>query len=138
MIKRCYERTFDLYDRFIDAAQTTSGTSLDIVQANTHLNIQAQTGKIAPLMPQPGCGSLPKPTRKRLLKRARLQNESLAIILDQAIKDGIARPFRSQLVTHIGAGAIGWIPKWLPEENTYKPFEISDKITDLFRFGLRA
>ena len=138
LIKRCYERTFDLYDRFIDAAQTTSGTSLDIVQANTHLNIQAQTGKIAPLMPQPGFGSLPKPTRNRLLKRARLQNESLAIILDQAIKDGIARPFRSQLVTHIGAGAIGWIPKWLPEENTYKPFEISDKITDLFRFGLRA
>lgn len=138
LIKQCYERSFDLYDRFIDAAKSLDGNALDALQSNTHLNLQAQTNGIAPLMPQPGFGSLPAKTRDRLTGKARQQNQALAKILDQAIEDGLARPCRSGLITHICAGAIGWIPKWLPDDNTYKPFEISDKISDLVRFGLAA
>ncbi|MEM9571353.1 MAG: TetR/AcrR family transcriptional regulator [Pseudomonadota bacterium] len=138
LIKQCYERSFVLYDRFIQAAEGVEGNALDILQTNTHLNIQAQTSRIAPLMPQPGFGSLPEKTRKRLTLKARDQNQALGKMLDQAIEDGIARPYQSGLVTHICAGAIGWIPKWLPENNTYKPFEIADKISDMFRFGLKA
>lgn len=138
LIKQCYERSFDLYDRFIRVAQGVDGNALDVLQTNTHLNIQAQTDRIAPLMPQPGFGSLPPKIKTRLTQKARSQNQALAKMLDQAVQDGIARPYSSGMVTHICAGAIGWIPKWLPENNTFKPFEISDKISDLFRFGLRA
>ncbi len=138
LIKQCYERSFDLYDRFIRAAQGVDGNALDILQTNTHLNIQAQTSRIAPLMPQPGFGSLQAKVRTRLTQKSRNQNQALAKMLDQAVHDGIARPYRSGMLTHICAGAIGWIPKWLPENNTFKPFEIADKISNLFRFGLRA
>lgn len=138
LIKQCYERSFDLYDRFIDAAESVDGNALDALQTNTHLNLQAQTNGIAPLMPQPGFGSLPDSTRERLTLKSRQQNQALAKILDKAIEDGLARRFRSGLAVHICAGAIGWIPKWLAEDNTYRPFEISDKITDLVRFGIGA
>ncbi len=138
LIKQCYERSFELYDRFIRAAESVDGNALDILQTNTHLNIQAQTSRVAPLMPQPGFGSLAPKARKRLTLKARNQNQTLAKMLDRAIDEGIAKPYQSGLITHICAGAIGWIPKWLPENNTYKPFEIADKISDLIRFGLRA
>lgn len=138
LITQCYERSFELYDRFIDAANSINGSALDIVQTNTHLNIQAQTGNISPLMPQPGFGSLYKATRERLTAKAKQQNQALARILDSAIADGVARECRSELVTHICAGAIGWIPKWLTDKSAYGPFEIADKISSLLRFGLKA
>ena len=137
LITQCYERSFALYERFVDASKTHSGDRLDAALINTHLNVQAQAGALSPLMPQPGFGALDDVTRARLQRRASLQNRTLANILQQGVEDGVARPCDALLVTHICAGAIGWIPKWAPVERLRDPVEMGDKICDIFRLGLR-
>lgn len=138
LITQCYERSFDLCDRFVVASTSVDGNTLDIVQTNAHLNIQAQVDNISPLMPQPGFGSLFIDTRNRLQERAKAQNHTIAQILEKGIADKVARPCHTEMVTHIIGGAIGWIPKWLPQESAYTSKELGDKISDLFRFGLKA
>lgn len=138
LITQCYGRSFDLYDRFVDAARNHSGDGLEAALINAHLNIQAQVGALSPLMPQPGFGALPAPVRRKLHKRAAAQNQTLAELLKEGAGEGAARPSSTGLVTHICAGAIGWLPKWLPENTTRAPAELGDKICDIFRLGLRA
>jgi AcrR family transcriptional regulator len=138
LITQCYQRSFDLYDRFVDAAISSGGDGLEAALINAHLNTQAQAGALSPLLPQPGFGALAGPIRRKLHKRAADQNHTLANLLKQGMEEGVVRPCATGLVTHMCAGAIGWIPKWLASDSLYTPAEMGDKICDLFRLGLRA
>lgn len=138
LVTRCYERSFDLYERFVVAAIARSGNGLSGSLVNSHLNIQAQAGTLSPLMPQPGFGALETSVRGRLRQRARSQNETLAGLLRRGMDEGAARKCDALLVTHICAGAIGWLPKWLPQDTAHDARAIADSICELFRLGLKA
>lgn len=137
LVTRCYERSFDLYDHFVDAAEGAGENGLDAALINAHLNIQAQVGALSPLMPQPGFESVPEPSRAILHARAARQNKMVADLLRRGVEQGIARPVDAPLVTHIAAGAFGWLPKWLPPDGDHRPAEVADKICRILLLGLR-
>jgi len=138
LVTRCYERAFDFYDQFVDFARREGRNGLERAFINAHLNIQAHVTLLSPLMPQPGFGAVPKARRMALLERGRRENRAVADFLREGATDGSAVPCDAALVTHICAGAFGWIPKWLPPKNTRTAFEIADEICTVLRNGLQV
>ncbi|HZC15773.1 MAG TPA: TetR/AcrR family transcriptional regulator [Caulobacteraceae bacterium] len=138
LVTRCYERAFDFYDQFIEVSKREGGRGLDRALINGHLNIQAHISSITPLMPQPGFGAVPEARRMSLMKRGRRENEVVADLLREGAADGSAVACDAAMVTHICAGAFGWIPKWLPADDTRTRFEIADEICAVLANGLSA
>lgn len=138
LVTRCYERAFDFYDQFVEVARREGRNGLDRGLINAHLNIQAFVSSLSPLMPQPGFGSVPEERRGALLERGRRANRAIADFVREGVKDGSAAPCDAALVTHICAGAFGWLPKWLPSTQTRTRFEIADEICTALRNGLQA
>lgn len=138
LVTRCYERAFDFYDQFVQVARREGHDGLERGLINAHLNIQALVGPLSPLMPQPGFGSVPEARRVPLMQRGLRNNQAVADFVRAGAKDGSAVDCDSALVTHICAGAFGWIPKWLPADNPRTSFEIADEICTALRNGLRA
>jgi len=137
LIIRCYDRAFAFQNKAIVHAETNSDNGLDAALINAHLNIQAKAGPVSPLMPQPGFGALPEQTRRRFQKIAGRQNRSVANFLAQGEKEGLARSCDAALVTHICAGAFGWIPKWRSPDDSRSPIDIADEICALIDRGLQ-
>ena len=40
--------------------------------------------------------------------------------------------------SQIGAGAFGWLPKWITPQDAARPRELADEITRFFALGLKA
>lgn len=138
LITSCYERSFDLYEKFVEVALTNGSNGLESALINAHLNIQAQAGLLSPLMPQPGFASMPDEKRVILVRRANQENKTVAGLLQRGITEHVARDCDAPLVTHICAGAFGWLPKWLPADNKWSAMEMGDEICTLLLKGLRA
>ena len=136
LVRQCYARSFALYGRFVEDAITAGRNGLERALINAHLNAQAQAGTVSPLMPQPGFEALPEELRKELHGRARAQNRAVADLLDNGIREGLARECDAGLVTHLVAGAFGWIPKWLQPEDDRSPREIADAICQIILSGV--
>lgn len=136
IVLKSYERAFELYEAFICYAQNSSGTGLQIGLLNSHLNIQAKSSSLAPLMPQVGFSSLPTTSRQKFRKIANRQNKTIAAMLSAGIEDGSVRECETSLVTHIFAGAFGWIPKWRLEDDPRSPQVLADEMCRIIQTGL--
>ncbi len=138
LVVRCYERAFDLYERFVDAADRLGKTGLERLVIGTHLNCEAQASRLAPLMPLTGIESLPAATRRGVVRRARQLYERFEDFGFQGIEDGSLRPYDVESLALAGAGAFGWIPKWLPADDARAPSEIAREILALLTRGLAS
>jgi AcrR family transcriptional regulator len=138
LVARCYERGFDLYERFAETARTHGGDGLERALIGTHINVQAQAGPLTPLMPQAGLEALPDPPRKALVARARRLNSLFANLLRQAMADGSCRTCDTAMIALIGAGGFAWLPKWLPPDDPRGPKRLADEVSDIFFRGLKA
>jgi len=138
LVGRCYERGFDLFERFAQTAKAHGGSGLERALIGTHLNTQAQAGALSPLMPQPGLEALPDLRRAALVVRANGLNKLFGRLLRQGVADGSCRPCDTIMVALIAAGSFGWLPKWLPPDDRRGPRRLADEICDLYFKGLRA
>jgi AcrR family transcriptional regulator len=138
LVTSCYERAFDLYGQFVEAAETQGRDGLDAALINAHLNVQAQVGSLSPLMPQPGFEAVPEAKRAALIRRGGLQNEMISSMLERGVREGVARPCGAAMVTHICAGAFGWLPKWLEPQDERTSFQVADEVCTLLLRGLGA
>jgi AcrR family transcriptional regulator len=136
LIIRCYERAFALQEKFIEYAHDHGENGLEAALLNAHLNIQAKAGRVSPLMPQPGFGSLPEADQVRFRRIAGRQNKTIAQFLQQGVQQGVGRECEAALVTHICAGAFGWIPKWLEPEDPRTAISIADEICNFLFNGI--
>ena len=138
LVVRCYDRAFDLYDRFAETAAAEGRNGLEQALFGTYINVQAQAGPLSPLMPQPGLESLPEARREILVGRANRLRQVFMRLLRKGIDDGSVRPLDAGMVALIGAGAFAWLPKWLPPDDPRSPRELADAICNLHFRGLRA
>jgi AcrR family transcriptional regulator len=138
LVTRCYERAFDFYGASVDISRREGRDGLERGLINAHLNIQAHVSSLSPLMPQPGFGSVPEPRRLAMQARGRRNNRAVSDFLREGAGDGSAVPCDAGLVTHICAGAFGWIPKWLPAAHPRTAFEMADEISTALRNGLQV
>lgn len=138
LVTRCYERAFDFYSDSVEVARREGRDGLERALINAHLHIQAHVTSLSPLMPQPGFGAVAEERRLALVARGRRNNRAVADFLREGAKDGSAVACDAAIVTHICAGAFGWIPKWLPAADTRTAFEMADEICSVLRNGLQA
>ncbi len=138
LVVRCYERGFDLFEAFAQAARTHGATGFERSMIGVHLNAQAQVGELSPLMPQPGLQALPTPQRQAFTKRANRLRTQFSAFLRQGIADGSCKPLDVPIVAQLGAGAFGWLPKWITPEDARDPRRFGDEIVALFTLGLKA
>lgn len=136
LIVRCYERAFELQEKFIEYSNTHGKNGLEAAWINAHLNIQAKAGSVSPLMPQPGFGSLPQADQARFRRIAGDQNNRIAKFLKSGMQEGLIRKCEGALVSHICAGAFGWIPKWLESGDPRSPMDIATEICDVVYLGI--
>ncbi|MCC7267292.1 MAG: TetR family transcriptional regulator [Caulobacteraceae bacterium] len=138
LVIRCYQRAFSLYDAFALAARRHGADGHARAMIGAHLNVQAQVSALSPLMPQPGLDALPEPHRSELTVRARGLRTRFAGFIRQAIADGSGRDCDVLVLSQIGAGAFGWLPKWVAPDDPRPPARFGDEIVALFTFGLSA
>ena len=138
LVTRCYERAFDLFERIAQTAKSQGTTGLERALLVAHINAQGQAGALSPLMPQPGLEALPDAYRGSLAARANSLNKLVSGFLRQGVADGSCNPCDAALAAHMSAGAFGWLPKWLPEDDPRSPRRLADEICALFSLGLRA
>src|SRR5262249_9213808 len=70
LVRRCYERAFDLYETVADIAVKHGATGLEQSAIGIHLNTQALATDIAPLAPLAGLRGLPEDLQHDLNRRA--------------------------------------------------------------------
>jgi AcrR family transcriptional regulator len=138
LVVRCYERAYDLYERFADAAEAAGADGLDRSMFGLHLNVQAHVADLSPLAPLTGVEALPKRARDRLRRRTVAIEQRFERFGREGIADGSMRPYDVPVLAVAGAGAFGWIPKWLPENDPRPPRAVADEIVALFVRGLRT
>ncbi len=138
LVAACYRRGFDLFERIAETAHRQGQTGLERAILGTHLNAQGQAGLLSPLMPQPGLDALPRPLRGELAQRANRLKRLYAQMLRQGAADGSSRIADPLLVAQLCAGAFGWLPKWLPDDDPRAPRAIADEICALFWRGLHT
>lgn len=138
LVTSCYERSFEIYEQFVELSKTHGDDGFRSALINAHLNIQGQVGSLSPLMPQPGFGAVPEEQRATMQRRAAEENRTVSAWLQRGIDAGVANPLDAPLVTHIIAGAFGWLPKWLPPDQPQDPIRMADKIMAMLLTGLRA
>ena len=136
LIARCYERAFALFEAFADTASARTGSGLERALVGIHLNTQAQAGPLSPLMPQPGLDALPQALRVNLAARGKRLNTRLSQLLRTGMADGSSRPCDSLIVAQIGAGAFGWLPKWLAPDDSRTPRALADEISNFYFQGI--
>jgi AcrR family transcriptional regulator len=138
LVARCYERAFDLLERFEEAARARGRNGLERMLIGAHLNAQALAGELCPLMPQPGLEALPDPRRAALVARASSLSRVYSRFLRQGVADGSCRPCDTAIVAQMGAGAFGWLAKRRDEADRRTPTQLGDEVCSLFAEGLRA
>src|SRR4029077_14811476 len=70
LVRRCYERAFDLYDGIADLAVKHGATGLEQSAIGVHLNTQALASDLGPLAPLAGLRALPADLQHDLNRRA--------------------------------------------------------------------
>lgn len=136
LIRRCYARAFDLYDRIIDASEAAGRSGLEKGMFGLHLNVQAQVNGPSPLAPVIGALALSPRVRAEFTKRARNTETRFTRFGIDGMADGSYRACDVEPMSIAGAGAFTSIPKWLADTDRRGARAIADDITTLFLRGL--
>lgn len=139
LVTHCFQRAYDLYERFVDAAESTGRNGREKIVIGLHLNIQAQVSTLSPLSPLSGSGieALPAKVRRELRQRSEQIERRFQNLGQQGVSDGSLRPYDVRTIAFAGAGAFGWIPKWRQSDDPRSPRAVADEMTTLFMIGLR-
>lgn len=129
LIRMCYDRAFDSYERFWEAGQQYGAGTAESMLTSMHLNAQAQLSEFPPLTIQAGLADLPLEYKQRSTAIWERTADSVRL----AIEAGVAYPETDNLVD-ISAGAFFWLGKRCPDE--FKKSSIPGEIVDLFAHGL--
>ncbi|OYU14622.1 MAG: hypothetical protein CFE37_09810 [Alphaproteobacteria bacterium PA4] len=138
LVERCLDRAFTLYDSYMDIVASQPNTGLGQAMMVHHLNTQAQAGTVAPMLLQPGYGSLSAPARERFVQRARRLWQQSAACVEAGIADGSCRPCDAMTAAEVAAGAFFWLPKWRDASDVAGSVAIADALADLMAFGITA
>lgn len=138
LVRRCYERAFDLYDAIALQAEKAGRTGLEQTVIGVHLNTQAQAGALSPLAPLAGLRGLPDDLRASLNTRAAKVSRRYEAMGRRGVKDGSLRVDDLQAAARSGAGLFAWIPKWRRTDDAASAKALGDEVARLYVRGLAA
>ena len=132
LVDACYDRAFDIYERFADEAEGAAGTgSMQSLTWPMHLCAQAMLSRSPPLILQAGATKLPTRHRQRAIALAERFRRDMLHAIDKGVTDPLAMP-----IVDLSAGAFFWIPRWHREAAKIGPFTLGEQIVDLLCEGM--
>jgi AcrR family transcriptional regulator len=138
LVRRCYERAFDLYEAIAEKAEKLGQTGLEQTVIGVHLNTQAQAGTLSPLAPLAGVRGLPDDLREQLNVRAAKIARRYEAMGRRGVKDGSLNIDDLQAASRSGAGLFAWIPKWRRDSDARSAKTLGDEVVRLYVRGLAA
>ena len=138
LVQKCLERSFELYDAFVDYADAHGRNGLEKAAIVSHLNSQAMVGSLQPVAGWMGLDVLSPALQKRAQKRLREILDRTEKFAKEGMEDGSRRSHDYKAVTLARAGAYLWIPKWISDIDHPSPYRIGDEVVALFNLGLAA
>jgi len=138
LVQKCLERSYELYNAFIDYADAHGTNGHEKAAIVSHLNTQAMVGPLQPVAGWMGLDVLSSTLQKHTQKRLREILSRTEEFAKEGLADGSRRPQDYEAVTLVRAGAYLWIPKWISDINPPAPFRIADEVVALFSLGLMA
>lgn len=138
LVRRCYERAFDLYDAIAAQAERHGRTGLEQTVIGVHLNAQAQAGTLSPLAPLAGIRGLPAKMQTALGDHAAKVSRRYEAMGRRGLKDGSLRIDDIQAASRAGAGLFAWIPKWRRGDDAAGARTLGDEVARLYVRGLAA
>ena len=112
LISHCYQRSFVMFRRFIEAAGHAE-SGLRQIGLAIHLNTQSQLGALHPLVPQPGASAIAEGERQKIDQAVSGMITVASRGYRRAVRDGSARPLDILSTGSAVGGALLWLPKWL-------------------------
>jgi AcrR family transcriptional regulator len=137
LVVRCYRRAYDLYERFADAAEASTGSGLEAALIGHYLNIQAHTAGLSPLIQLAGAEALPTKAGREIRRRSRALQRRFEAFGRRGLADGSNRPMDFDAISQLGAGSFQWLPKWIDRSDPRTADTIAEEILGLFVHGLR-
>lgn len=136
LVVRCYQRAFDLYERFVETA-ATGRDPLQCSLIGLWLNVQAHTSGLSPMNQLAGIDGLPARTRQNLQRRGLALRNRFETWGQDGVVQGLNRPLDMAITAEIGAGFFEWMPKWFDPRDPRAAHLVADEIVRLFIGGLR-
>ena len=119
LVVACFQRTFDVLWRAIDAAEATRGEGLEVMHSLLSAVVQLQVGP-APLLRTSALTTVPEEIRADLMFRLRQISIRLGSMLCDGIADGSIRPLDTSITAQIltaGINAASELAWWQPGES---------------------
>jgi AcrR family transcriptional regulator len=119
LVVACFQRTFDVLWRAIDAAESGGDDGLEIMHSLLQAVVQLQVGP-APLLRTSALSTVPEEIRDDLMFRLRQISIRLGSMLCDGIADGSIRPLDASITAQIltaGINAASELTWWQPGEN---------------------
>jgi AcrR family transcriptional regulator len=137
LVRHCFERGFDLYDRIM-ALSEAAPDALEQARRTLALNAMAQLRALHPMSLNAFYRRLPAADQARFSLRA-------AALLDRSVenarrgmRDGSQRSFDAPAVALAAAGSFLFLGRWVPGDDTPNPAGVAAEIADLLLYGLCA
>jgi len=118
LVVACFQRTFDVLWRAIDAAEAAGGEGLEVIHSLLHAVVQLQVGP-APLLRTSALSTVPEDIQADLMFRLRQISIRLGSMLCDGIADGSVRPLDASITAQIltaGINAASELAWWQPGE----------------------
>lgn len=136
LVRKCLDRSFDIYNAFVDYAESHGRNGLEKAAIVSHLNTQAMVGSLQPVAGWMGLDALSEDSQKYVRKRLREVLARTEAFAEEGMADGSRRQDDHKAVTLARAGAYLWIPKWIGDIDHPSPHRIADEVVALFNLGL--
>jgi len=132
LVDACYDRAFDLYERFAEVAENAAGAgALESLAWPMHFCTQALLSRTPPLILQAGVSALSPRHRRRAMALARRFRASMAVAADSGIAGATSLGF-----IDVSSGTFFWIPRWYDEAARIGAYTLGDQIVDLLVRGV--
>lgn len=136
LVRKCIDRSFEIYNAFVDYAAAHGRNGLERASIVSHLNTQAMVGSLQPVAGWMGLDALSEDSQKHVRKQLREVLARTEEFAEQGMADGSRRRDDHKAVTFARAGAYLWIPKWIGDIDHPSPHRIADEVVTLFNLGL--
>ncbi len=134
LVRACFDRAFDLYDRIMDLAQA-DGDGLEQFHRGLELNAQAQLHSQPPLNVL--YRRLPADDQARFSARSAALLDRSTEGAERGMADGSLRRFDAGAAAMAAAGSFLFLGRWMPRDAS-DPGHVAREASGLFLYGLRA
>lgn len=133
LLLACYERTFDLFDLYINSAKANTDNPLDELLVILNLHCQAHASPYPPLVPLARLSSLPALQAERVVAiTQRLYKIQQAAVANESCR------IESPAVIDLSLGASVWVNKWLSDNPGVDARNLASTVCSIYSGGVLA